>query len=103
MIHVPPNRPKREFFTKKPIMVVAFKLHPKAMIDVFIWPDWLYKYHARSEIYLDIDGVAVRTPEGTMRADEGDWIIQGVNGEIYPCKPDIFEKTYDEKSDEVAS
>jgi hypothetical protein len=33
--------------------------------------------------------------EGVHRCDFGDWIIQGVNGEIYPCKPDIFEKTYE--------
>lgn len=43
-----------------------------------------------STVYADI-----KTLEGTMRANNGDWIIQGVNGEIYPCKPDIFEKTYD--------
>ena len=36
------------------------------------------------------------TLEGTMTANIGDWIIRGVNGEIYPCKPDIFEKTYEE-------
>lgn len=39
-------------------------------------------------IYID-------TLEGVMRADCGDWIIKGVNGEFYPCKPDIFEKTYE--------
>ena len=33
--------------------------------------------------------------EGTMIGNVGDWIITGVNGEIYPCKPDIFEKTYE--------
>ena len=36
------------------------------------------------------------TLEGTMRADVGDFIITGVKGERYPCKPDIFEATYDE-------
>lgn len=39
--------------------------------------------------------IYVHTLEGDMRADEGDYIIKGVNGEIYPCKPDIFEKTYE--------
>jgi hypothetical protein len=38
----------------------------------------------------------IRTLEGTMRADVGDYIIRGVQGEFYPCKPLIFEKTYDE-------
>jgi hypothetical protein len=37
-----------------------------------------------------------RTLEGTHRCDEGDWIIQGVKGELYPCKPDIFQMTYEE-------
>jgi len=37
----------------------------------------------------------ISTLEGTMKADEGDWIIRGVKGEFYPCKPDIFEATYE--------
>lgn len=37
----------------------------------------------------------IETLEGTMAANEGDFIIKGVNGEFYPCKPDIFEKTYE--------
>lgn len=37
----------------------------------------------------------IETLEGTMIASIGDWIIKGVNGEFYPCKPDIFEKTYE--------
>ena len=38
----------------------------------------------------------VHTLEGTMRADIGDYIVKGVDGEFYPCKADIFEKTYEE-------
>lgn len=41
------------------------------------------------------EGLYITTLEGVMRADKGDWIIKGVNGEMYPCKPDIFLKTYD--------
>ena len=37
----------------------------------------------------------IRTLEGTMIADHGDWIIRGVKGEFYPCKPDIFDATYE--------
>lgn len=37
----------------------------------------------------------IRTLEGNMRVSEGDYIIKGVRGEFYPCKPDIFEATYD--------
>jgi len=42
---------------------------------------------------------AIETPEGTMYADVGDWIITGVRGERYPCKRDIFEATYDPVSE----
>ena len=41
------------------------------------------------------NSLSVHTLEGDMRASVGDWIIKGVNGEFYPCKPDIFEKTYE--------
>lgn len=37
----------------------------------------------------------IPTLEGVMQAVEGDWIIRGVKGELYPCKPDIFEATYE--------
>ena len=39
--------------------------------------------------------VSIHTLEGVMRADPGDWIIRGVQGEFYPCKPDIFAGTYE--------
>ena len=39
--------------------------------------------------------LSISTLEGTMRVSPGDWIIKGVKGEFYPCKPDIFEATYD--------
>lgn len=42
--------------------------------------------------------IEIPTLEGTMKASPGDWIIKGVQGEFYPCKPDIFEQTY-EKAD----
>lgn len=39
--------------------------------------------------------ILIPTPEGMMTAKRGDWIIKGVNGEYYPCKPDVFAKTYE--------
>ena len=47
--------------------------------------------------YKDSDDpkLKIETLEGVMNASLGDWIIKGVNGEYYPCKPDIFEKTYE--------
>ncbi len=47
------------------------------------------------------EGLYITTLEGIMRADVGDWILKGVNGEIYPCKPDIFAKTYEEVTDGI--
>jgi hypothetical protein len=44
--------------------------------------------------------IAIRTLEGEMRADIGDWIIRGVQGELYPCKPEIFDATYEPADDE---
>ena len=41
------------------------------------------------------DDLEIETPEGTMTAHPGDWIIKGVKGELYPCKPDIFAETYE--------
>lgn len=41
------------------------------------------------------DHILITTLEGVMRADKGDWVIKGVKGEFYPCKPDIFAATYD--------
>lgn len=48
------------------------------------------------EAYQTEEEIIINTLEGDMRANVGDWIITGVNGEQYPCKPDIFEKTYEE-------
>jgi hypothetical protein len=52
------------------------------------------------ETYIDynkkqLGQIVIPTLEGEMRADAGDFIIKGVNGEFYPCKPDIFHKTYE--------
>lgn len=41
------------------------------------------------------NALIIKTLEGDMRADQGDWIIKGVQGEFYPCKPDVFEQTYE--------
>ncbi|MFW6030985.1 MAG: hypothetical protein ACOC9T_00210 [Myxococcota bacterium] len=50
--------------------------------------------------YDDDGALLIHTFEGTLRADWGDWIIRGVKGEIYPCRPDIFEATYELVEDE---
>ena len=50
--------------------------------------------HINFPYSFDNDSVIIETLEGNHYAREGDWIIRGINGEFYPCKPDIFEKTY---------
>lgn len=53
-------------------------------------------YQTKAEMYIE-------TLEGTMHASVGDYIITGVNGERYPCKPDIFEKTYEPYEEDAVS
>jgi len=49
--------------------------------------------------YAENDTMLIETLEGVMSAQPGDWIIRGVKGELYPCKPDIFEATYESVTD----
>ena len=53
------------------------------------------------EAYQTDREIDIETLEGTMHASVGDWIITGVNGEKYPCKPDIFEKTYEPADEQI--
>lgn len=46
-------------------------------------------------LFIDAEGIGIKTLEGDMRATIGDFIIKGVDGEFYPCKEDIFWKTYE--------
>jgi hypothetical protein len=57
------------------------------------------KYRKRPVVvnaYQTNKQMTIRTLEGDMKAEPGDWIITGVNGEQYPCKPEIFDKTYEQ-------
>jgi len=47
------------------------------------------------EAYQTDVEMEIETLEGKMKANKGDWIIKGVKGELYPCKPDVFEMTYE--------
>ena len=47
------------------------------------------------EAYQTDEEVEIETLEGIMKANKGDWIIRGVKGELYPCKPDVFDMTYE--------
>lgn len=52
---------------------------------------------------VDGEKITIQTLEGVMTADVGDWIIKGVKGEFYPCKPDIFEAIYEKVKDNLES
>jgi hypothetical protein len=77
-------------FRKRPVVVEAVRfVKPYKQVKKFA-PELNF-----CKDYGRVSCVFIKTLEGVMRADVGDWIIRGVNGEFYPCKPDIFEKTYE--------
>ena len=79
-------------FRKKPVVIDAVEWDgsDEAHDQVEMWA-------ADTDCCLALQSgcLFIDTLEGEMRADRGDWIIRGVKGEIYPCKPDIFEATYE--------
>lgn len=81
-------------FKKKPIVIEAVQWVNKQIVCP-PGPLWLIEAQERGDITLAGDIMRIKTLEGVMEAQPGDWIIQGVKGEIYPCKPDIFYATYE--------
>ena len=79
-------------YRKKPVVIEAQQLTPETVLEIAYWckANIGNRAKAKRDWYLTI-----ATLEGDHRADMGDWIIQGVRGEFYPCKPDIFEMTYE--------
>jgi hypothetical protein len=74
-------------YRKKPVVIEAVQYtaqNPDAAIAFLGGASW------HNEV-----GPIISTLEGEMQVSEGDWIIKGVHGEFYPCKPDIFAKTYE--------
>jgi hypothetical protein len=89
-------------FRKKPVVIEAWQVTPDDNQTRQIPPAWMISALVRGEcVAIEGGGLEVRTLEdgadGRAKhvADVGDWIIQGVKGELYPCKPDIFEATYE--------
>lgn len=76
-------------FRKKPVVIEAFRY----LFDDR--PDWFCDKVTTNEIVTHGTHCDIHTLEGVMRGDVGDYIIKGVKGEIYPCKPDIFAATYE--------
>lgn len=81
-------------FRKKPVVIEAMQyVGPDREREAGELAGWLQMGNAT--FMFSREGVDITTLEGVMRADVGDWIIKGVKGEFYPCKPDIFEQTYE--------
>ena len=78
------------------------------VVDAFLWtgdlnantdPAWVTEARLSGlftvETWAETAPLLIETLEGTMKAQVGDWLIRGVKGELYPCKPDIFAETYE--------
>lgn len=84
---------------KKPIVVEAFQMTRERRNDNSEWPVWLQKAWQDDVVTIAIDGsnrLMIETLEGKHLVSWDDYIIQGVAGELYPCKPDIFWATYEQ-------
>jgi hypothetical protein len=80
-------------YRKLPVVIEA---HQMPLPDQEPTAEMVDFLHAMSRDWEgDSEGITISTPEGEMLARPGDWIIRGVNGEYYPCKPDVFAKTYE--------
>lgn len=87
-------------FRKKPVVIEAFLWTGAAHAGEY--PRWAWSALKSGKMYYqggDEPYLTIETLEGKMRANPGDYIIKGVKGEIYPCKPDIFEATYEPVED----
>lgn len=89
-------------YRKKPVVVEAVRWTGSNLEEIrnFVGSDLIEDYmelfSVNGTLKKMLIGIAIDTLEGTMRVDYGDYIIKGVQGELYPCKPDIFLKTYEE-------
>lgn len=91
-------------YIKKPVQIEAIQLKEDNIIEVFNFLDGTnYKETKSSEeleefskAMLEQGYIEIETLEGMMKASFGDYIIKGIKGEFYPCKPDIFQATYEE-------
>ena len=91
--------PAPQQFRKKPVVIEAMQVLDDLRSHIAI-RDWATSHTAEFDVIpVSITAfdshLVIHTLEGDMRADIGDWIIRGVAGEFYPCKPDIFAATYE--------
>ena len=85
-------------FRKKPVVIEAYRTRELLHAAANTWtdlPECIVKAYDAGNILFLPDTIEIKTLEGWHRADINDMIIKGVAGELYPCKPDIFDQTYD--------
>jgi len=105
---VPDAVPRMEgvmaYYRKKPVVIEAEQLRTDNAEGLAQWCGGV-AMRVPTDKPLPVQemppAIFIETLEGDMRADLGDWIIQGIKGEFYPCKPDIFEATYEEAPNAV--
>jgi hypothetical protein len=93
-------------FRKKPVVIEARQWLPGDIEKAGDVLGWLMAAGQEHKILSGLGAkcvLAVRTLEGVMEASPGDYVIRGVRGEFYPCKPDIFEATYEPVTDDGAT
>lgn len=85
------------FYRKKPVVIEAMQFTGRNFMEIMHWAHDGMPPEMNSIVLHDGtgEGMVIRTLEGDHHASKGDWIIKGVKGEFYPCKPDIFEATYE--------
>lgn len=82
-------------YRKKPVVVEAIQWTGRNMEAIHEFCTGESTFKRQQEVsWVDVD-LYIETLEGRLSPSIGDYIIKGVNGEFYPCKPDIFEKTYE--------
>lgn len=83
-------------YRKKPVVIEAIQLTRKYFDLAFEFiPHEIINDYGSGEFAEDACYIEIKTLEGIMEASEEDYIIKGIKGEFYPCKPDIFEATYE--------
>jgi hypothetical protein len=82
-------------YRKKPITVEAVQHFADIGTHTAVIPMWLIEACSDGTVFAKGMDTYIKTMEGEMRVTDGDWIIQGIKGELYPCKPDIFAATYE--------
>lgn len=80
---------------KKPVEVDAIHWTGLNADQIFKFVGEEHVNNGTVRIFNHDQTVTIQTKEGLMTASKDDYIIRGIQGELYPCKPDIFEKTYD--------